>query len=204
MLSFAHLDSLPPDKVDPPRIYGAADLAPVEEREKELCRQADHADYVYIVGLLALDAGAVFVDTQYFRFLPQPGLRPIGPSIAGLTWGATVGGVYLSFPKCDPRWTAQIPPEGDVRAQWPMALALAMGSALTAPFFARIEQGAIIQEWPVWERFLDTALPAVTGFAGALLPYLVPPRTWAARIEMEKLRLNVSDHGASVGIRFTF
>ena len=35
----------------------------------------------------------------------------------------------------------------------------------------------------------------VSGFGGALLPYLLPPSTWAASRELEKIRVGTDGRG---------
>jgi hypothetical protein len=42
---------------------------------------------------------------------------------------------------------------------------------------------------------MHLVVAGVAGFAGALLPYLIPPRTWAAARELERLRFEVDGRG---------
>jgi hypothetical protein len=159
---------------------------------------------LYIAGTLAIDAGMIYADTQFFRFQEQPGVRLIGPALMGLTWGATLGGAYLSLPRCDPGWVNFAPPEGNVRTDTPLMFGIALLSVATAPFVARIEQGAIRPEWPVWERAMTVLLPMATGFGGVFLPLLFPPRTYAAAKELENLRIGVDKSGMTMGYGFRF
>jgi hypothetical protein len=39
----------------------------------------------------------------------------------------------------------------------------------------------------------------VAGFAGAFVPYLIPPSTWSAARELERLRVSSDGHSAFVG-----
>lgn len=188
-------------KGPPSHAYGPTDYRPATRREVELCRKADQFDWVYFAGTVVADAGVVYADAHFFRFQEQPGIRLIGPSIAGLAWGWTLSGGVLSLPKCDPLWVAHPPPEGEIRSRWPLAITLAGLSAVTAPFFARIEQGPVRDEWPVWERSMSVILPMATGIVGAFMPYVLPPRTYAAARELEKIRLDFGRDEASDGSR---
>ena len=45
----------------------------------------------------------------------------------------------------------------------------------------------------------------LSGFGGALLPYLLPPRTWSAARELDKLRFGADARGnvfVSYGVTF--
>ncbi len=196
-------------KGPPSHAYGPNDFRPATRREVELCRRADQFDWVYFAGIILLDVGAVTADTQFFRSREQPGVRLMGPSLAGLAWGMTISGTYLSLPKCDARWVEHASPEGQSRSRWPLAITLAGLASVTAPFFARIEQGPIKEEWAVWERTMTVILPMGTAIVGAALPYVLPPRTYAAARELEKIRLDLDrDAGGAgrfnVGYRFVF
>ena len=192
-------------KEPPPYVYAAAEYRPVGERDVELCRKASSTDWVYIASLVALDGAAITADSQFFKSQPQPGVRLIAPALVGLTWGATLGGTYLSLPKCDPGYAQWAPPEGNVRTITPMIFAIALFSVATAPFVANVAHGGIQPEWPIWERAMTVLLPIGTGFGGTFLPLLLPPRTYSAAKELEKLRLGVDKNGGvSIGYRFAF
>jgi hypothetical protein len=189
----------------PPYVYAAAEYRPVGDRDIELCREASHTDWVYIASLAALDAAAITADSQYFKTQPQPGVRLIAPALVGLTWGATLGGTYLSLPRCDPGYVKWAPPEGNVRTVTPLLFAIALFSVATAPFVANVSHGGIQPDWPIWERTMTVLLPIGTGFGGTFLPLLFPPRTYRAAKELENLRLGVDKSGAfSIGYHFTF
>jgi hypothetical protein len=201
------VDSTPPPTTPPnepaPYVFAAAEYRPTE-RDMELCRKASHTDWLYIAGTVAMDSGLVVADTQFFRVQGQEGIRLIGPSVVGLAWGWTMGGAYLSLPKCDPNWVSSAPPEGNVKSVTPIMLGIGLFSMATAPFFARIEQGAILQEWPVWERALTVIFPMITGFAGTFIPLLIKPRTYSAALDLERLRLGVTKDAMTLGYGFSF
>jgi hypothetical protein len=123
----------------------------------------------------------------------------------GLTWGATVGGAWLALPKCSSDWVGEAPREGAVRASWPLALAFALLGGATAPVVNGIAVGSNLPvEWTTFEREMHVATAAVAGFGGALLPYLLPPRTWAASRELEDVRFSADSRGVYVGYAATF
>lgn len=204
------MDALPPpappaaEAAPAPIAYAATDIRPRQKREIELCEKASHADWLYLGGLVALDVASIYVHTQYAKFSDSQAFRLAGPSLVGLTWGATVSGIYLSLPKCAPEWAYGTPPEGNVRASWPAVLSLALLGGVTAPVVVWIETGPIPYDWNVRERSFNFILPAITGFAGALVPYLLPPKTWRAAKEIERIRLEATDTGAFVGYRVAF
>lgn len=190
---------------DPPALVApaATDLAPHAGRERELCERASSPDWLYSAALLVLDVGAIWFDND-IKYEGQPGVRLLGPSAVGLAWGATIGGGYLALPKCDMRWVGHASYEGDIRTSWPLALSLAMLAGATAPVLVGVEIGPLVGEWQTSERVMRLVLSGTTGFVGALLPYLLPPKTWRAAKELEKLRLGASATGATVGFSFAF
>jgi len=201
------LDSLPPP---PPAATAAAyapgDIYPRGPREEELCARASHADWLYLSALLALDVGAVLVDAQTsLQNSDSVAARFVGPTAIGLAWGATVGGGYLALPKCDPHWIGEAPREGDVHASWPLALSLALLAGATAPIFNGIVVPSPPQSWSTLERSMHLVADGVAGFGGALIPYLIPPTTWSASRELQKIRVGTDGHGMiSVGYTLTF
>lgn len=190
---------------DPPALVApaAADLAPRAGRERELCEKASGPDWLYSAALLVLDAGAIWFDNA-IKLQDKPGVRLLGPSAVGLAWGATIGGGYLALPKCDMRWVSQAAYEGDVRTSWPLAISLALLAGVTAPVLVGVESGPLGGEWQTSERVMRLVLSGSAGFVGALLPYVLPPKTWRAAKELEKLRLSASVTGAAVGFSFAF
>ena len=196
------LDALPAEPI-------AAHYAPATataaggSRERALYESASHADYLYVLPLLALEVGAVALDGA-LKYDDRPGVRLLGPSAVGLAWGGFVGGGYLALPKCELGFVAQPAIEGDVRSVWPLALSLALLAGVTAPVLVGIETGALPSDWTTAERASRLALAGVTGFAGALVPYLIPPRTFRAARQLESLRINATARGVSLGVTVSF
>lgn len=197
------MDSLPPSRpavvADPPA-YAAApgDIYPRGSREKQLCDEASHPDYLYLGGLLALDVAGIWYgsspEVTYSSSIP---LRMTGPLAIGLVWGATVGGAWMALPKCSPHWVGETPREGAVRATWPLALSLALLASATAPIVngIAINSYALPLSWTTFEREMHLVVAGVAGFGGALLPYLLPPRTWSAARELDHLRFGADGRG---------
>jgi len=208
------LDALPPS---PPASYSYApgDIYPRGSREEDLCATASHADWIYLGALVALDVGSFYWGSRdEFKFDPSWVKRYTGPAMIGLTWGATLGGGYLALPKCEPHWVSHAPREGGVRASWPIALSLALLAGATAPIVNGIAvgycndsrcQGGLPGFWSDEERSMHLVVAGVAGFGGALLPYLLPPRTWSAAKELEHLRVGADARGnVVVGLSGTF
>ena len=98
-----------------------------------------------------------------------PAVRLIGPGLIGFFWGGFLSGGYLSLPKCDPMWAEGAPPEGNVRAAWPMAVAIPLLSMVTAPAMDYVFLGAVPFGWPDSERSARVFLAMGTGLAGLAL-----------------------------------
>jgi len=208
------VDALPPS---PPAAYAYApgDIYPRGSREEDLCATASHPDWLYLGALVALDAASFYGgSTDTFKFADSAAVRYLGPAMIGLTWGATLGGGYLALPKCEPHWVSHAPREGGVRASWPLALSFALLAGATAPivngiavgscFDARC-QGGLPDKWDDTERSMHLVVAGVAGFGGALLPYLLPPRTWSAAKELDHLRVGADARGNVVlGITGSF
>jgi hypothetical protein len=199
------LDSLPPS---PPATYAVApgDIYPVSAREKELCASASHPDWAYLAGLAAIDvAGVWYGSSDVVKYQSNLVVRFTGPVSIGLAWGATVSGAWLALPKCEPHWMGESPREGAVRASWPLALSLALLAGATAPVINGIAIGYNLPiEWSNFEREMHLVAAGVAGFGGALLPYLLPPRTWAAAREIDRLRFGFDARGAFIGYGLDF
>jgi hypothetical protein len=194
------LDALPPPPPETPAYtYAATDIRPRQSREIELCAKASGFDWQYTGAFFLGFLGSVYLNIGYLKHEPEPGVRLIGPGLVGFTWGGFLGGGYLSLPKCDPQWAPQVPPEGDVRASWPMALTITVLSGITAPIMDYTFLGPVKQEWSVFERSSRIFIASSAGIFGALFPYLVPPRTWAAKKEIEKMRVQGIPGGAMLG-----
>jgi hypothetical protein len=208
------LDSLPPPpppSLDPPYVFAANDIYPVGPREKELCAHASSPDWLYLGGLAVLDVGVVFANSfnaNPDRSIDSPGpwsgfkvshdsnVRTLGPVTIGLAWGATLGGGYLALPKCKPHWVGTSPREGGRRSSLPIALSLAAVAAITSPFASFIISGSTPTDWTISERTVRLFVAGGFGAAGALLPYLIPPRTWSAAKELERIGVDPIDKGA--------
>jgi hypothetical protein len=198
------LDALPPANAPVPTqsaeaaTYAAApgDIYPRDAREAELCHEASQPDWLYLGGLLALDAGSIWLGSSNgVKTSDSLVVRLSGPAMIGLTWGATVGGAWLALPKCSPTWVGESPREGGVRSNLPLAISLAVLAGATAPIVNGIAVGHLPLFWTEFESQMHIVVAGVAGFAGAFLPYLLPPRTWAAAREIEHLRVEVDGRG---------
>jgi hypothetical protein len=141
---------------------------------------------------VALDAGAIgWGSSDTFKYTGSIPVRLAGPAMIGLAWGATVGGGWLAMPKCSAHFVGEPPPEGEVRMDWPVALSLALLAGSTAPIVWGISIGPsnLPLEWTMFEREMHVVVAGVMGFGGALLPYVIPPRTWSAARELQRLRV---------------
>jgi hypothetical protein len=195
----------PPPEADPPGyVYAATDIRPRQAREIELCEAASGFDWQY-TGLMAVgEIASVYVNIHHMKQSLQPAVRLTGPALVGFFWGGFLSGGYLSLPKCSPTWAYGPPPEGNVRASWPMAVAITMLSAATAPVMDYTFLGRVKPVWPVFERSARVFIAMGTGALGALFPYLVPPKTWAAKKEIERIRAVPLSGGAMVSYGFDF
>jgi hypothetical protein len=204
------VDALPPPPPPPlaseAYVYAPGDIYPRTDRERELCDQASHPDWVYLAGLAVLDAGALwFGSSETVKYSSSMPLRFTGPALIGLTWGATVGGAWLALPKCSPEWVNEPPPEGKVRATWPLTLAFALIAGATAPIVNGIAIGSNLPiGWTTFEREMHLVVAGVAGFCGSLLPYALPPATVRAARELEKIRIGADGHGAFLAYSAAF
>jgi len=194
------VDALPPS---PPALTAPApataapapgDLYPRSPRERDLCEQASHTDWLYLGALTLLDVGSIaFASNGTVKYDESYFLRYGAPAAVGLTWGATVGGFWLALPKCSSSWVGESPPEGGVRETWPLALSFALLAGATAPVVNGIAIGSTLPSfWSDGERAGHVIVAGVAGFVGALVPYLIPPRTWSAAKELERVRLGIA------------
>jgi len=190
---------------DPPAyVYAAADIRPRQAREIELCAKASEFDWMYTGGAAVSVVTSVLVNAQYLKQQQEPGVRLIAPAWTGLSWGLLLGGGYLSLPKCDPLWAGGPPPEGNIRADWPIAVSIALIATATAPLIDFTFLGAVKPEWTDGERAARMFIGLGSGLAGSLLPYLLPPRTWAARKEIDRMRIAPTYGGASLSYSMSF
>jgi hypothetical protein len=152
---------------------------------------------VYLGALAVLDVAAIGLGSSYsIKYTGSIPLRMSGPLMIGLTWGATIGGAWLALPQCSPDWVGESPREGGDRAIWPMALSLALLAAATAPIVNGIAIGSNLpHDWTDLERGTHVVVAGLAGFGGALLPYVLPPRTWRAAREIERIRMGAGAGG---------
>jgi hypothetical protein len=196
------LDAAPP----PPYVYAATDYRPRGAREVDLCNRASSVDWLYLGGGVLADAGSIALDELVFQVSTAEGVRLVGPSLIGLSWGFTVSGGYLALPKCSPEFVRATPPEGGVRADWPMAVGITLLATATAPVIVGVETGtgSVTLPWSTTERSLRLVLAGAGGLIGALVPYLLPPKTWTAARELERIRAGATAHGGFVGYAISF
>lgn len=178
-------------------LYAPGDIYPRGPEEQRLCSAASNPDWLYLLGLLAGDGGAITLASldalKNSSSLPVRFIAPIG---IGISWGATVGGAWLALPKCSPEWVGESPREGAVRASWPVAISLALLAGATAPVVNAIVSGYDTSTpWSTFEREMHIVAAGLAGFGGALLPYVLPPRTWAAAQELDRIRFGTDGRG---------
>jgi hypothetical protein len=136
----------------------------------------------------------------------------VGPGLIGTTWGATITGTWLALPKCEPHWIGETPREGDVRSSWPVAISLAVLAGVTAPIINGIAIGTCFNvscyylplAWSTLEREAHIFVAGVSGFGGALLPFLLPPSTLRAARELDRLRFSYDGRNAYLGYVASF
>lgn len=194
----------PPPQEPPPYIYAASDNAPRQAREIELCKRASSFDWMYSLSAVVATVGAEYLNLQVLKPSEEPGIRLIGPGLIGFTWGFALQGSWLALPKCDPQWAYGPPPEGNVRADWPLAITISMVAIVTSPAMDYVFLGAVPQHWTTLERGSRVGIAMATGLGGSLLPFVLPPRTWRAAKEIEKIRVNGTLGGAYISYGLTF
>ncbi len=185
-------------------VYAAADVGPTQAREIELCTAASTFDWKYTGAMALFEVASVYVNINHLKFAEQPGVRLLGPGLVGFFWGGFLSGGYLSLPKCEPTWAYGPPPEGNVRAAWPLATAITLLSAATAPVMDYTFIGPVRQDWPVVERSARVFIAIGAGALGALFPYVVSPKPWAAKKEIERIRMAPLAGGAFVWYGLSF
>lgn len=189
---------LPPSPTEAPYVYAATDIRPRQTREIELCERASHFDWQYTGAFLLGFVGSVYLNIDYLKQQGEPGVRLIGPGLVGFTWGGLLSGGFLSLPKCDPLWAEGPPPEGNVRTIWPLATGIAVLAGVTGPFMDYVWAGQPKLNWPVPERSARVFIAAGTAVVGALFPFVLPPKTWAARREIDRMRVEGMPGGAAM------
>jgi hypothetical protein len=201
------LSAAPSAPVDALELAGPAELVATNPREARLCATASSPDWLYLGGLVVLDGGAIWLGSSpWMKYqVSSPVARMTGPAVIGLTWGATVGGAWLALPKCSAQWVPRPTPGGRVSDPWPLALSLALLAGATAPIVDGIAVGFNLPiQWTTAEREIHLVVAGVAGFGGALLPYLLPPKTWAAAREIERLQIATDGRGVFLGYGGSF
>ncbi len=183
----ADTSAAPPDP--PAYVYAASDNRPRQPREIALCEKAGTFDWMYTGAMAVGVVGAEYLNLAILKPQEEPGVRLLGPGLIGFFWGGFLSGGYLSLPKCDPLWAYGPPPEGNVRASWPVAAAISILAGVTAPAMDFIFLGAVPIHWTVTERSSRVFIAMGTGVVGSIFPYVLPPRTWAAAKEIERIRI---------------
>ena len=181
-------------------------LGPLSDREGELCARAGRPDLLYVGGALVLAGSAVTFDAMYVKHhVASPALRVTSSGFVGLTFGALLGGGMAALPKCRLDVLTRTAPEGAVASPWPLALSTALFAGITSPFFVAIGKGRDPISWEVSERSMHVIIPGITGFAGALLPYIpaLAPRNGRAARELQKLQIGAPPQGAGAFATFT-
>jgi hypothetical protein len=185
-------------------VYAATDIRPRQTREIELCAKASSFDWQY-TGAFALGfAASIYLNIDQLKNTDSAATRLLGPGLVGFTWGGFLGGGYLSLPKCDPLWAYGPPPEGNVRLHWPLATAIAIIAGVTSPIMDYTFLGPVKLQWAVEERSARVFVGAGAGVLGALFPYLLPPRTWSAAREIERIRVQGLPGGAQASYTLHF
>jgi len=69
----------------------------------------------------------------------------------------------------------------------------------TAPILNGVVVGTLPMDWSNTERAMHVVTAGVAGFAGALLPYLLPPASWSASRELEKIRVGADAGTLTLG-----
>ena len=192
----------PANDTPPAYVYAPSDYRPRQPREIELCAKASRFDWQYTGTMLVGVLGSEYVSIGVLKQNEKPGLRLIGPGLIGFFWGGFLSGGYLSLPKCDPYWAWGPPPEGNVRSDWPLATAISLIATVTAPAIDFVFLGGVPIHWTVSERSARVFIGMGAGLVGSLFPYLVPPRTWAAKLEIERIRIGEVAGGRGLGVSY--
>jgi hypothetical protein len=194
----ASTSQLPPQPDVAPYVYAASDIRPRQTKEIELCEKASHFDWQYTGTFMLGFFASIYANIGHLKHSSEPGVRLIGPGLVGFTWGGFLSGGYLSLPKCDPLYAEGPPPEGNIRTIWPLATAISVVSGVTGPIMDYAFLGPVGKSWSVPERSARVFIGAAFGVIGSLFPYVLPPKTWSARKEIDRMRIEGMPGGASL------
>ncbi len=168
-----------------------------------MCEKAAKTDWLYLSVAGLTTVGAVWLNGET-KFAPSVPIRFAGPATIGLSVGWLVGSLPLALPQCSETGMRFGGREGDVRSYFFLGASLALGSAALASITMAIATGQQPQEWSTLERSARVATASAFAFGGALLPYLLPPKTWRAAEELRKLRFEAGAESAFVGYSTSF
>jgi len=202
---------LAPAPPPPPTLgVAATDFYGRDAHEKDLCESASKPDWLYLGIQPLLVAGAIALDTQVFKyeaFADGTGgsvVRDFGPALVGATWGMFVGSFVPSLPKCSTHFVTTVPPEGQVRTQWPIAIAMAAFAGVTAPIVDYLSIGSTPTNWTDGERVSRIFVASTFAIGFALFPYLVAPKPLRAMRELYKIRASVTPQASFVSYTIQF
>lgn len=196
--------SLPPSSAEAPYVYAATDIRPQGSREVELCAKASSFDWQYTGAFVLGFAASIYLNIEHLKHTQSAPLRLLGPTLIGFTWGGSLSGGFLSLPKCDPLWVEAPPIEGNVRTVLPLAIAISVVSGVTAPFMDYAFLGPVKVQWAVAERSARVFIAGGAGVLGSIFPYLLPPKTWRAAKELERIRVEGRPGGAAMTYTLAF
>lgn len=190
----------------------ATDFYGRNARETDLCVAASKPDWLYLAIPPALVAGAIALDVAVFKYDwasfggtdGSPAVRDIGPALVGATWGLFMGSFMPSMPKCSPHFVTTVPPEGQVRTSWPIALSFALLAGITAPMVDYIAIGPVPLAWTDGERVSRIAVASAFAFGMALFPYLVAPKPLRAMRELYNIRASITPQASFVSYSMRF
>jgi hypothetical protein len=173
------------------------------DRERNLCEKAARVDWLYLSAAGLTAVGAVWLNGET-KFAPSLPVRFAGPAAIGLSVGWLIGALPLALPQCSETGMRFGGREGDVRSNFFLATSVALGSAALASVTMAIATGQQPQEWGTVERAGRVATTAAFAFGGALLPYVLPPKTWRAAEELRRLRFEAGSESAFVSYTTSF
>ncbi|APR99317.1 hypothetical protein [Pajaroellobacter abortibovis] len=154
-----------------------------------LYERSNSTDFLYLAGGVGLTTATISADVLGWSRSPSPAIRFWGPPMIGLSWGFLLGSIYPALPHSPSPWIPSALAEERKHIPTYIAASVALLAGITSPFVVAIETGPPPTSWSHSERQLRIVTSALTGAAGALLPYLFPPVPWKALRQLERLRL---------------